>query len=48
MNRDDGANFFDRWLTLGNQLGGDEIYEEDLAVRIKARYVLLLVSCTEP
>jgi mRNA (2'-O-methyladenosine-N6-)-methyltransferase len=26
------------WLTLGNQLGGDEIYEEDLAARIKARY----------
>ncbi|KAH9045631.1 MT-A70-domain-containing protein [Lactarius pseudohatsudake] len=26
------------WLTLGNQLGGDQIYEEDLAARIKARY----------
>ncbi|KAH9050023.1 MT-A70-domain-containing protein [Lactarius hengduanensis] len=25
------------WLTLGNQLGGDQIYEEDLAARIKAR-----------
>ncbi|KAF7973218.1 hypothetical protein HWV62_15819 [Athelia sp. TMB] len=26
------------WLTLGNQLGADQIYEEDLAARIKARY----------
>ncbi|KAI0370210.1 MT-A70-domain-containing protein [Pilatotrama ljubarskyi] len=26
------------WLTLGNQLGPDQIYEEDLRVRIKARY----------
>ncbi|OAX35321.1 MT-A70-domain-containing protein [Rhizopogon vinicolor AM-OR11-026] len=26
------------WLTLGNQLGQDQIYEEDLAARIKARY----------
>ncbi|KAL4265590.1 MT-A70-like family protein [Pleurotus pulmonarius] len=26
------------WLTLGNQLGGDQIYEENLAARIKARY----------
>ncbi|KAI0824607.1 MT-A70-domain-containing protein [Trametes gibbosa] len=26
------------WLTLGNQLGVDQIYEEDLRVRIKARY----------
>lgn len=26
------------WLTLGNQLGGDQIFEEDLAARIKARY----------
>ncbi|CCM03411.1 uncharacterized protein FIBRA_05542 [Fibroporia radiculosa] len=26
------------WLTLGNQLGHDQIYEEDLATRIKARY----------
>ncbi|KAF9468987.1 MT-A70-domain-containing protein [Collybia nuda] len=26
------------WLTLGNQLGPDQIYEEDLAVRIKAKY----------
>ncbi|KAI0040694.1 MT-A70-domain-containing protein [Auriscalpium vulgare] len=26
------------WLTLGNQLGGDQIYEEDLAARIKDRY----------
>ncbi len=28
----------DRWLTLGNQLGPDQIYEEDLAARIKAKY----------
>ncbi|KAG1753775.1 MT-A70-domain-containing protein [Suillus paluster] len=26
------------WLTLGNQLGQDQVYEEDLAARIKARY----------
>ncbi|EPQ59604.1 MT-A70-domain-containing protein [Gloeophyllum trabeum ATCC 11539] len=26
------------WLTLGNQLGADQIHEEDLAARIKARY----------
>ncbi|RDX53204.1 MT-A70-domain-containing protein [Lentinus brumalis] len=26
------------WLTLGNQLGADQIYEEDLRSRIKARY----------
>ncbi|KAG6378531.1 MT-A70-domain-containing protein [Boletus reticuloceps] len=26
------------WLTLGNQLGPDQIYEDDLASRIKARY----------
>ncbi|KAG2158934.1 MT-A70-domain-containing protein [Suillus bovinus] len=26
------------WLTLGNQLGQDQIYEEDLAARIKTRY----------
>ncbi|KAH8106258.1 MT-A70-domain-containing protein [Cristinia sonorae] len=26
------------WLTLGNQLGADQIFEEDLAARIKARY----------
>ncbi|KAJ6539104.1 MT-A70-domain-containing protein [Mycena capillaripes] len=26
------------WLTLGNQLGPDQIYEEDLAARIKAKY----------
>lgn len=25
------------WLTLGNQLGADQIFEEDLAARIKAR-----------
>jgi mRNA (2'-O-methyladenosine-N6-)-methyltransferase len=30
----------ERWLTLGNQLGqADQIYEEDLAARIKAKYV---------
>ena len=29
---------FQSWLTLGNQLGQDQIYEEDLAARIKARY----------
>ncbi|KIM83785.1 hypothetical protein PILCRDRAFT_818810 [Piloderma croceum F 1598] len=26
------------WLTLGNQLGADQIYEDDMAERIKARY----------
>ncbi|KDR83391.1 hypothetical protein GALMADRAFT_235496 [Galerina marginata CBS 339.88] len=26
------------WLTLGNQLGPDQIFEEDLALRIKAKY----------
>ncbi|TCD71351.1 hypothetical protein EIP91_011122 [Steccherinum ochraceum] len=26
------------WLTLGNQLGPDQVFEEDLAARIKARY----------
>ncbi|KAF7355099.1 MT-A70-domain-containing protein [Mycena sanguinolenta] len=26
------------WLTLGNQLGPDQIHEEDLAARIKAKY----------
>ncbi|TFK43193.1 MT-A70-domain-containing protein [Crucibulum laeve] len=26
------------WLTLGNQLGPDQIYEEDLAARIKNKY----------
>jgi len=26
-----------RWLTLGNQLVRDQIYEEDLAMRIKAK-----------
>jgi hypothetical protein len=32
-----------RWLTLGNQLGpADQIYEEDLAARIKAKWVLFL------
>lgn len=28
-----------RWLTLGNQLGGDQIFEEDLAARIRTRSV---------
>ncbi|KAG1780280.1 MT-A70-domain-containing protein [Suillus placidus] len=32
------------WLTLGNQLGQDQIYEEDLAARIKARYPERFVS----
>ena len=26
-----------RWLTLGNQLGPDQIHEEDMAARIRAR-----------
>ncbi|KAH9482591.1 N6-adenosine-methyltransferase subunit METTL3 [Psilocybe cubensis] len=26
------------WLTLGNQLGADQIFEEDLALRVKAKY----------
>ncbi|CAL1701690.1 unnamed protein product [Somion occarium] len=26
------------WLTLGNQLGPDQIHEEDMAARIRARY----------
>lgn len=34
-----GCMMCGRWLTLGNQLGPDQIYEEDLAVRIKARWV---------
>jgi mRNA (2'-O-methyladenosine-N6-)-methyltransferase len=25
------------WLTLGNQLGSDQIYEEDLALRIESK-----------
>lgn len=29
------------WLTLGNQLGGDQIVEEDLRIRIRARYIRL-------
>lgn len=32
------------WLTLGNQLGMDQIYEEDLALRIKARCVSIILS----
>jgi mRNA m6A methyltransferase catalytic subunit len=31
------AQSFVRWLTLGNQLGADQIYEDDMAERIKAR-----------
>jgi hypothetical protein len=31
------AQSFVRWLTLGNQLGADQIYEDDVAERIKAR-----------
>ena len=27
------------WLTLGNQLGDDQIFEEELKSRIKARFV---------
>ncbi|KAH8113355.1 MT-A70-domain-containing protein [Phellopilus nigrolimitatus] len=27
------------WLTLGNQLGGDQIYDEDLKTRIKSRMI---------
>ena len=26
------------WLTLGNQLGPDQVYEEELRERIRARY----------
>jgi len=36
------------WLTLGNQLGGDQIYEEDLATRIKARYPERVIDSTYP
>ncbi|KAI6034082.1 MT-A70-domain-containing protein [Pisolithus microcarpus] len=32
------------WLTLGNQLGPDQIFEEDLAARIRARYPERLVG----
>ncbi|KAL4081956.1 MT-A70-domain-containing protein [Scleroderma yunnanense] len=32
------------WLTLGNQLGPDQIYEEDLASRIRARYPERLIG----
>ncbi|KAI6101557.1 MT-A70-domain-containing protein [Pisolithus croceorrhizus] len=32
------------WLTLGNQLGADQIFEEDLATRIRARYPERLVG----
>lgn len=37
---DFGFSLSSRWLTLGNQLGPDQIYEEDLAMRVKAKYVL--------
>lgn len=30
-----------RWLTLGNQLGNDQIFEEDMAARINERCALL-------
>ncbi|KAK0206172.1 MT-A70-domain-containing protein [Desarmillaria ectypa] len=35
------------WLTLGNQLGPDQIYEEDLAARIKIKIIspLLAADC---
>ncbi|KAH7887995.1 MT-A70-domain-containing protein [Phlebopus sp. FC_14] len=32
------------WLTLGNQLGPDQVYEEDLASRIKVRYPERLIG----
>ncbi|KAF7301483.1 MT-A70-domain-containing protein [Mycena indigotica] len=32
------------WITLGNQLGADQIYEEDLAARIKAKYPERLIN----
>ncbi|KAJ7068048.1 MT-A70-domain-containing protein [Mycena amicta] len=32
------------WITLGNQLGPDQIYEEDLAARIKAKYPDRLIN----
>lgn len=36
------------WLTLGNQLGSDQIYEEDLATRIKARYPERVIDSPYP
>ncbi|EMD41161.1 hypothetical protein CERSUDRAFT_111720 [Gelatoporia subvermispora B] len=36
------------WLTLGNQLGTDQIYEEDLAARIKARYPERIINVPPP
>jgi len=30
-----------RWLTLGNQLGNDQIFEEDMAMRINERCAVL-------
>ncbi|KAL6306689.1 MT-A70-domain-containing protein [Sparassis latifolia] len=35
------------WLTLGNQLGTDQIYEEDLAARIKARYPERVINASQ-
>jgi mRNA (2'-O-methyladenosine-N6-)-methyltransferase len=32
------ADAWDRWLTLGNQLGQDQIHEPDLAERLRERY----------
>jgi hypothetical protein len=37
------ATSIPRWLTLGNQLGTDQIFEEDLAARINERCALLTV-----
>jgi len=36
------------WLTLGNQLGSDQIYEEDLAARIRARYPEKMINTGAP
>jgi len=38
---DFGISLSSRWLTLGNQLGPDQIYEEDLAMRVKAKYAVI-------
>ncbi|THH05118.1 hypothetical protein EW145_g5023 [Phellinidium pouzarii] len=35
------------WLTLGNQLGSDQIYDEDLKARIKASLLLLYLKCLD-
>ena len=37
------AQLFVRWLTLGNQLGADQIYEDDMAERIKARWITVII-----